>query len=207
MAKLGKSKRQKRANLARPRYLPAALNTSDAMQAPTGECERLQAQLMETTAQLARASEETAQHREENEILRRQLAEAQMELDVSKRKLKSDLEAAANEQRLNDVALDEWRASWALAISALRLNEDAEPAAVNEVVSILGEIDSLSVKMESLQHRIDTMQRDEREYADTVQALAVRAGPTDFAGLDSLAAISKLQEAARVAQLQVLYSY
>ena len=151
-----------------------------------GSVERSLAELVSTAEQLIREAAETRKKRGE--------------LDVSKRKLKSDLEAAANEQRLNDVALDEWRASWALAISALRLNEDAEPAAVNEVVSILGEIDSLSVKMESLQHRIDTMQRDEREYADTVQALAVRAGPTDFAGLDSLVAIGKLQEAARVAR-------
>ena len=138
------------------------------------------------------------------ERLIRQAAETRKkrgELEVGKRKSKSDLDAAGNEQRLNESALSEWRGSWALAVTSLRMSDGAEPAAVKKVVTILDQIADLSGKMESLQHRIETMQRDEREYTGTVQELAVRAGRTALSGVDSLVAIGRLQEAARAAGL------
>ena len=116
------------------------------------------------------------------------------------RQLKSNLEAAREEQRRNASELEKWQASWATALAGLPMSSTADPAAVQEVLRIIDQVASTSEEMAGLQYRIDGMKADEAEYLEAVQGLAVRAGRQDLASRDALFAIGELQALARVAQ-------
>jgi uncharacterized protein YhaN len=116
------------------------------------------------------------------------------------RQLKSNLEAARDEQRRNIGDLERWQASWAEALVGLPVSSTADPAAAQEVVGIVDQVHSTSDEMAGLQYRVEAMKGDEAEYVEAVRQLAVRASRLDLAEADALIAIGELQKLARVAQ-------
>jgi uncharacterized protein YhaN len=98
------------------------------------------------------------------------------------RQLRSNLEAARKEKRKNDADLDDWRASWATAVSELPVSEFPDPAAVKDVIKMIDAVFAASQEMDRLQYRIDAMQADESHYVDAVRGLALRAGCSELAG-------------------------
>jgi uncharacterized protein YhaN len=116
------------------------------------------------------------------------------------RQLRSNLDAAREEQRRNESDIKEWSAAWAAALRGLPVTATADPAAAHEVVHLIDQVFSASEEMSGLQYRIDAMKSDEANYVTAVRQLALRAGRQDLAAGDALLAISELQGSARVAQ-------
>jgi uncharacterized protein YhaN len=120
--------------------------------------------------------------------------------EIALRQLRLNLEAAHDERHKNESNIQEWRASWVDAIAGVPVSEQAEPAAVQELVRMIDAVHSASENMDGLRHRIGTMEADETSYIKGVRDLATRSGRSELLRIDALLAINTLQEMARDSQ-------
>ncbi|MBS1854929.1 MAG: AAA family ATPase [Acidobacteria bacterium] len=145
-----------------------------------------------TLGQLAQRAQSIVQVENETRSRRRELERDQRRLESERKK--------AEEHKANvEGALGQWDRDWAEAVKGLPVPGGATPDTVQEVVRLLDEVATDADQINGLVHRIETMERDEKEFSASVKRLAVLAGVA-LDVPDALAAIRKLNQAATTAK-------
>jgi uncharacterized protein YhaN len=81
----------------------------------------------------------------------------------------------------------------------LPVDANSDPSTAQELIQVIADVKTASDAIGKLQHRIDAMRRDEKEYAEQVSAIARTGGRPDLAFTDPLLVINELQKLARSA--------
>ena len=112
----------------------------------------------------------------------RKIVQVATEVKTKKRDLEMDehrlkTEQSNTERHLADLKREvaDWEKLWAAAITGLPVKPEALPDAVLEVVRLLDEVTTDAEQMSGLVHRIETMERDEREFSSEVEKISAQA--------------------------------
>jgi len=125
--------------------------------------------------------------------------EKRANLVTRKRDAAANLQAELQSLQENEKALQEWAGLWKTALKEARLNESADPATLPEVVGLIDSFWNRSDAVKDLGHRIASMREDDDKFSGAVRAIALQAGRTDIAKLDSLAIVRDMEKLARAA--------
>src|ERR1039458_3565459 len=98
--------------------------------------------------------------------------------DLEREQKRLEDERANTERRRFELeqALADWERQWATATAGLPVPAEAKPDAVQEVVRLLDTVAADSEQSNALVHRIQTMERDDREFSAAVEEMATRSG-------------------------------
>ena len=121
--------------------------------------------------------------------------------DLEREQKRLEDERANTERRRFELeqALADWERQWATATAGLPVPAEAKPDAVQEVVRLLDTVAADSEQINALVHRIQTMERDDREFSAAVEEMATRSGIAPQSA-DSLLTIQRLNGAATSAK-------
>jgi uncharacterized protein YhaN len=121
------------------------------------------------------------------------------DLLTRKRDAQANLETELQNQKDNELALDQWGEQWKAAIREAHLSETADASTAQELIATIKSFWTNSDSIKELSHRIETMREDEAKYTEAVRAIALRVGLPEVAEMDVLAAVKGLQTLARTA--------
>jgi uncharacterized protein YhaN len=121
------------------------------------------------------------------------------DLENEERRLGGEQVRAERHQCDLEAQLADWKRKWAEAVKGLPIPAGAQPEAAQEVVRLLDDISTDAEQIYKLVHRIDTMERNEREFSADVGNIAARAGVVPGSS-DALVVISKLNQEATAAK-------
>ena len=121
--------------------------------------------------------------------------------DLEREQKRLGVERKEPEQRRSELeqARADWYRKWATATTGLPVPGEAKPDTVQEVVRSLDAVAADSEQINSFAHRIETMERNDRDFSAAVEEMAARSGIAPH-GTDALFTIKALNDAATAAR-------
>jgi len=119
-------------------------------------------------------------------------------LETHRDRASADAESTKAKSEIANLALDDWRRRWGLAVATLSLAPDVSIAEVQSVLEVAEELTTLVAKRDDLAHRIKAMETDVAGFDDEVAALSAAVAP-DLAGKVALDALTDLALRAQTA--------